>query len=60
MEVAGNAAGLDLGKRTYEMCLISKDNKIIRQWRGGGAVDRNERSEVRTMSVSEPRNCRRL
>lgn len=36
MEVAGNAAGLDLGKRTYEMCLISKDNKIIRT---GGKTD---------------------
>ena len=36
MEVAGNAAGLDLGKRTYEMCLISKDNKFIRT---GGKTD---------------------
>lgn len=36
MEVAGNAAGLDLGKRTYEMCLISKDNQIIRT---GGKTD---------------------
>ena len=23
MEVAGNAVGIDLGKRTYEMCIIS-------------------------------------
>ena len=36
MEVAGNAVGLDLGKRTYEMCLISKDNKISRT---GGNTD---------------------
>ena len=36
MEVAGNAVGLDLGKRTYEMCLISKDNKISRT---GGKTD---------------------
>ena len=36
MEVTGNAAGLDLGKRTYEMCLISKDNKVIRT---GGKTD---------------------
>lgn len=36
MEVAGNAAGIDLGKRTYEMCLVSKDNKISR---AGGKTD---------------------
>ena len=36
MEVAGNAAGIDLGKRTYEMCLVSKDNKISRT---GGKTD---------------------
>ena len=36
MEVTGNAAGLDLGKRTYEMCLISNDNKAIRT---GGKTD---------------------
>lgn len=36
MEVAGNAIGLDLGKRTYEMCLITKSNKINRS---GGTTD---------------------
>lgn len=36
MEVAENAVGLDLGKRTYEMCLITKDNKVIRT---GGKTD---------------------
>ena len=36
MEVAGNAVGLDLGKRTYEMCLVSNDNKINRT---GGKTD---------------------
>ena len=36
MEVAGNAVGLDLGKRTYEMCLITKGNEIIRT---GGKTD---------------------
>ena len=36
MEVTGNAVGLDLGKRTYEMCLVSNDNKINRT---GGKTD---------------------
>ena len=36
MEVAGNAIGLDLGKRTYETCLITKSNKINRS---GGTTD---------------------
>ena len=27
MEVAGNAVGIDLGKRTYEMCIISRTDR---------------------------------
>lgn len=36
MEVAGNAVGIDLGKRTYEMCLIDQNGKISRT---GGKTD---------------------
>ncbi|MBP5754076.1 MAG: IS110 family transposase [Treponema sp.] len=36
MEVAGNAVGLDLGKRTYEMCLIAPNGKAART---GGKTD---------------------
>ena len=36
MEVVGNAVGLDLGKKTFEMCLISNDNKTSRT---GGKTD---------------------
>ncbi len=36
MEVAGNAAGLDLGKRTYEMCLIAQNGRATRT---GGKTD---------------------
>ena len=36
MEVAGNAAGLDLGKKTYEMCLIDPNGKVTRT---GGKTD---------------------
>ena len=36
MEVAGNAVGIDLGKRTYEMCIISRNGKIART---GGKTD---------------------
>lgn len=27
MEVAGTAVGIDLGKRTYEMCIISRTDR---------------------------------
>ena len=36
MEVAGNAAGLDLGKKTYEMWLIDPNGKVTRT---GGKTD---------------------
>ena len=36
MEVVGNAVGIDLGKRTYEMCIISRNGKIART---GGKTD---------------------
>lgn len=36
MEVAGNAVGLDLGKRTYEMCLIAQNGRATRT---GGKTD---------------------
>lgn len=36
MKVAGNAAGLDLGKKTYEMCLIGPNGKVTRT---GGKTD---------------------
>lgn len=36
MEVVGNAAGLDLGKKTYEMCLIDPNGKVTRT---GGKTD---------------------
>ena len=36
MEVAGNAVGLDLGKKTYEMCLIALNGKVTRT---GGKTD---------------------
>ena len=36
MEVVGNAVGIDLGKRTYEMCTVSQDGKKTRT---GGKTD---------------------
>ena len=37
MEVGGNYVGLDLGKRTYEMCIIAPKGKITRT---GGKTDK--------------------
>ena len=36
MQVAGSAVGIDLGKKTYEMCSISQNGKITRS---GGKTD---------------------
>ena len=36
MEVAGRYVGIDLGKRTYEMCIVDRKGKITRT---GGKTD---------------------
>lgn len=36
MEVAGRFVGIDLGKRTYEMCIVDQEGRIVRT---GGKTD---------------------
>ena len=56
MEVVGNAAGLDLGKKTYEMCLIDPNGKVTRTGGKTGCCSFNveHRSPIRSTGVSAP------